>query len=142
MIPEPAALLEGLAGRWRIARAIEDRLAGDAGRFEGEAVFSRGEGGLLYHETGTLSLPGRPALRAERRYLWSVEAREVVVRFADGRAFHRFDPTAGAAARHDCAPDVYEVAYDFSGWPRWRAVWDVSGPRKAYTMTSDYTRAG
>ena len=59
--------------------------------------------------------------------------------FDDMRPFHALPAGADRhETTHLCGPDLYEVAYDFTGWPRWRAVWRVGGPRKDYTMTSDY----
>ena len=137
-----AALLARMAGDWTLRREIEDRRAGGVGRYEGTAAFAPEPGGLRYREAGTLLLPGRPALVAERRYLWRADGDRVIVTFDDGRPFHAFDarldrPEAG----HDCAPDRYEVAYDFASWPAWRAVWVVRGPRKDYALRGLYRPA-
>ncbi|WP_408607874.1 DUF6314 family protein [Acidimangrovimonas sediminis] len=130
-------------GVWRIDRSIEDRLAGQAGRFEGRAVLAPdGPGALVYDEEGRLTLGNAPAMVATRRYFWRAEAGRIALSFADGRPFHTFDPGETApAAFHDCAPDAYAVRYDFSDWPVWRAVWEVRGPRKDYRMESLYLRA-
>ena len=45
-----------------------------------------------------------------------------------------------AGSDHPCGADLYRVEYDFSRWPEWSAVWDVSGPRKNYTMESRFRR--
>ncbi len=138
--------LEAFAGLWRITRRIEDRLAGGEGRLTGTARFEPDPGGdgLVAIEEGTLVLGGAPPMAATRRYLWREEVPgAITVRFADGRFFHSFAPGAAAPeARHDCAPDLYRVRYDFSAWPDWRAEWRVTGPRKDYTMTTDFRRAG
>jgi hypothetical protein len=137
-----AALLAALEGRWRLARAIVDRRRGTAGRLSGEAVFAADGAGLVCVEAGILRLAGAAPLRAERRSLWRAEAGLVAVRFADGRPFHAFDPRAARpGARHDCPPDLYRVAYDFSAWPDWSATWEVTGPRKEYRLRSRYARA-
>jgi hypothetical protein len=136
----PAALAD-FAGRWRIDRRIEDRLGGREGVFTGMAVLTPADAGLAYEETGDLRFPGAAPMRAERRYLWRAEAGRIVVDFADGRPFHGFPLGEGAAeAGHDCPPDLYRVDYDFGRWPGWRAVWEVTGPRKDYRMVSDYRR--
>ena len=75
-------------------------------------------------------------MAAKQTYLWD---RGLAVSFADGRPFHVVPPAGGPVA-HDCAPDRYEGAYDFSAWPRWRVIWDVTGPRKSYSMSTLYTR--
>ena len=125
--------LSEFEGRWTLRRVIEDRRAGQTGRFAGAAVFAPVQGGLSYAERGRLELGGA-CFEAERRYDWRAEDGGIGVWFDDGRFFHRI----GAQAAHWCDPDDYRGVYDFTDWPRWRAVWTVSGPRKDYTMTSDY----
>ncbi|MEC3861670.1 DUF6314 family protein [Mesobacterium sp. TK19101] len=126
--------LADFEGRWRLERVIEDRLGGPA-RFSGEAAFVPDGIGLVYEERGWLDAPaGR--FQAERRYLWREDGQGIVVCFDDGRFFHRI----GAEAAHWCEADDYRVRYDFSGWPVWRAVWRVTGPRKDYLMDSVYRR--
>lgn len=135
--------LADFAGDWVIARQVEDRLAGQQAVFEGLARLTPDGAGLHWHETGLLRLPGQPPVRAERRYLWRAAAGThggIEVLFEDGRPFHAFVPGRQESARHDCAPDLYQVRYDFAGWPRWQAVWQVTGPRKDYVMTSRYAR--
>ena len=134
--------LRAFEGRWRIEREIEDVAAGRTGRFVGEAVFAAVAGGLDYAETGTLAFDGAAPMAACRRYLWrDAGSGTVEVCFEDGRFFHRIDLEAPLpAAAHACAPDLYRVRYDFGDWPRWRAEWRVSGPRKDYAMVSRYAR--
>lgn len=128
------------AGTWRLTRKIDDRKSGQTGQFDGQAVLSPSDGGLLYHETGQMRFGGG-VMQAERRYLWRFMPDHVDVRFADGAAFHRFTP-AGAApgTDHPCGDDFYQVMYDFTAWPQWQAVWTVQGPRKDYTSYSTYQR--
>jgi hypothetical protein len=136
--------LEAFAGDWEIDREIEDAHAGRRGRFAGRATFTPSPDGLRYREEGRLSLDGAPEMAATRDYLWrDAGAGAVEVLFADGRPFHRFlldepDP----AAEHACAADTYRVRYDFRHWPRWRAEWRVTGPRKDYRLLSRFRRAG
>jgi hypothetical protein len=131
----PAAL----AGRWRLDRAITDRLSGQAGWFRGEALLSPEPWGLAYAETGQLQIGGGPVLQAERRYRWLFDGSQVAVFFADGAPFHRFTPgeTEGQI-EHLCGADSYRVTYHWDDWPRWRAHWQVSGPRKDYALDSRY----
>ncbi|MDJ0630303.1 MAG: DUF6314 family protein [Rhodobacter sp.] len=133
--------LADFAGEWRLAREIDDRLTIRHGRLSGTARFDPGGWGLVYLEKGLLDFPGQTPLTVRQSYLWRAAGRTVAVSFSDGRAFHTIDLAGStAAARHDCAPDVYTVAYDFSRWPDWSATWDVTGPRKDYSMTSWYWR--
>ena len=125
---------------FRFARVIEDAHAGQVVRAEGEVRFRRDDAGLIYEESGQMHLPGQAPLQAERRYLWRFDDRGVEVLFEDGRPFHRFDPVGqGAGTDHPCGADYYRVAYDFTDWPCWRAVWRVTGPRKDYESRTDYT---
>ena len=131
--------LEDFAGVWRVQRRIADRAGRQCLRFSGIARFTpAGAGCLRYEESGLLHLPGRAPMQAERRYLWRAEAGRIVVDHGDGSPFHAFDPTA-PEAKHFCPPDRYAVRYRFARWPRWSAVWTVTGPRKDYTMLSRLT---
>ncbi|MEL7013494.1 MAG: DUF6314 family protein [Pseudomonadota bacterium] len=134
-----ARSLMDFAGVWTITRRIEDRLAG-LGRFEGAAQFASDDAGLRYVEDGVLTLSTGASMRAERAYLWREgEAGLIDVLFDDGRPFHRFDPNAGGAGeRHYCDPDIYDVVYEVDDWPNWSSTWTVTGPRKNYTLRSDY----
>ena len=126
-------------GEWRLEREIRHS-SGDRATLSGKAVLTREEQGLHYHETGTLTIDGQNPMQAERRYIWTpVGRRGVQVLFKNGRAFHTIFPES-PQSRHDCAPDVYLVQYEFGAWPVWRSHWDVSGPKKAYKMTSCYSR--
>ena len=131
-IPDLAAF----EGHWQIDRMIEDRRAGQTGRFTGTGLFRPDAGGLIYEERGRLTL-GAARFEAERRYFWRVGDGGIDVCFEDGRFFHRIGPKAV----HWCDPDDYHVTYDFGDWPRWQAAWQVTGPRKDYVMTSIYRPA-
>ncbi len=132
--------LDDFKGHWRLVRRITDARGPD-GAFAGQAVLSPIPTGLRYHETGQLTL-GATQFTAERSYLWSAPAfDQIAIQFADQRPFHSFTLGPRPDARHDCPPDTYQVAYDFTAWPIWHCTWQVSGPRKAYVMTSRYVRA-
>lgn len=134
--------LQEFEGIWRLDRQITDARGPDA-VFSGTAQFTQDGAGLILHEEGRLSLTGQGTFQAERRYLWRQDGAEIAVFFADGRDFHRFDPTRGAAhADHWCDPDTYKVRYDFTRWPTWQVEWQVTGPRKDYLMRSTYGREG
>ena len=135
------ALRDWLAGNWRIERRIDDRSAGEASDFTGEATFAPdGPAALLYRESGTLRSGGR-ALRATQSHRWTFTASSAEVAFADGRPFHAVAPVGrNAEALHDCPPDLYRVRYRFETPERWRQTWHVTGPRKDYTLESLFTR--
>lgn len=136
--------LADFEGTWIVERTIADARTGQRGRFEGIARFVPDGAGLSYREEGRLALGDAAPLAASRSYLWRENtAGEIEVHFPDGRFFHRFEPDAPAPAdTHDCAPDRYRVRYDFAGWPRWTAVWRVTGPRKDYEMVTRFRPAG
>jgi hypothetical protein len=130
---DPEALLGALTGRWRAARVLR-HADGTRARFIGTAEWTAEAGGLRCVEAGTLR-QGGAAMQARRETLWRVEAGAVAVAFADGRPFHALGP---GWRRHDCAPDLYLVRYDWSAWPRWSVRWRVTGPRKDYRATTRY----
>jgi hypothetical protein len=131
--------LHDFIGGWAFERQIRDRLGPDltAG---GTVTFTRARRGLEQLEEGWIRLP-HTILRAGRRYIWHGWP-EVQVAFADGRPFHSFDARSNVPeARHRCGDDIYDVRYDFSGWPMWSAAWTVSGPRKSYLSLTRYLPA-
>lgn len=132
-VPEPRVLSD-FAGRWQVVRKITAKAAPDA-TFEGTALWTPQGTGLAYSETGVMRLSGHPPMQAARRYFW---AEDLAVYFEDGRFFHQV-PRAGGQTQHWCDPDRYRVVYDFSGWPQFRATWQVSGPCKDYVSDTLYT---
>lgn len=126
-------------GEWLISRVIEDARADTTGHLQGRAWLRPDGPGLVYDEQGELRLPGAAPLTATRRYLWRPAQDGIEVMFDDERPFHRI--TSDGVDVHDCPPDLYRVAYDFEGWPKWSARWAVSGPRKDYAMTTMYRRS-
>lgn len=134
--------LSDFRGRWTLVREIEDRRAGQNLRAEGAAVLYPADGQYIYDEEVTLYVPGQVPMLGTRRYLWRQEAARIAVHFEDGRFFHGLTlGRPGTQDHHDCAPDSYDVKYNFSGWPDWRVIWTVQGPRKSYVLTTEYCRA-
>ncbi len=134
--------LQDFAGRWLLERTIRDTRAGRDGTFAGTASFEAQGPVLLYRERGELRMGGA-AMAAEQSHVWRQEGTRICVVFRDGRPFHCFETgVAAPGARHDCAPDIYDVSYDFGAWPEWRSEWRVRGPRKDYVMASAYRPAG
>ena len=128
-------------GEWRLERVIDDRLSGQILRADGVATLRRSEEGLVYDEEVTLRIPGQQPMRGTRRYLWQAAGPQIAIHFEDGRYFHGLTlGQAKPADHHDCPPDSYDAAYDFSAWPRWSVRWTVSGPRKSYEMRTEFSR--
>lgn len=132
---DEARKLADFAGVWRLDRQITHQ-NGPPATFAGKAEWRPAPGGMQYFEHGVLSIAEHPAIQAERRYFWHDDLR---VDFADGRFFHHVPPKGGEA-QHWCDPDMYDVRYDFSAWPRFEVIWQVAGPAKNYTMISRYAR--
>lgn len=133
--------LHGLEGCWSLKRAIH-HTDGPVHRFEGEARFVPSGPKLLMDETGHLDVGQGPPLKATRRYVWEEVGGTIRVLFDDMRPFHSFPlRVARPEAVHLCPPDRYAVAYDFTNWPNWVAVWTVEGPRKGYVSESVFAPA-
>ncbi len=133
--------LSDFIGNWSISREITDKLSGQIGRFEGSVRLTTDPDGLVSDETGQLTLGDAAPMQAVRRYFWRPSPDGISVFFDDGRFFHHIDAdTMTPSAHHDCPPDSYDVAYDFTDWPRWSSVWTVAGPCKDYVMRSLYAR--
>ncbi len=128
-------VLSDFEGGWTVSRRIVEASGAEA-TFEGAAVWTPAEAGMLYEERGVLNVAGQAPMQAERKYLWDAALN---VYFEDGRFFHAVPPAGGDAA-HWCDPDQYDVHYNFAAWPRFEVRWHVQGPRKAYEMTSTYCR--
>lgn len=127
-------------GLWQFTRHVANGMGPDA-EVTGTVRFVPCADGLQLIEEGEMRLPGQAPMRAARRYHWTAADQGIDVFFDDGRYFHRIDAGLQVAGHHDCPPDLYDVAYDFSAWPVWQAVWTVRGPRKSYVMTTDYVRS-
>lgn len=133
--------LADLRGLWRLTRQITDHRAGLSGELIGQCRWSEDGVGLIQREEGVLHFGTAPPMQASRAYLWRAEGAFLAVFFEDGRPFHRLGPGA-LSDRHHCAPDLYDVAYDFGGWPCWTQRWCVSGPRKDMTIESRFQPLG
>ena len=126
-------------GMWRMARLVTAPDGRLLAAFAGSCRFEPDGAGLVCRESGVLRQGGR-RYPAHRVTLWRFPAPgRVEVLFEDGRPFHAFAVDRPAAA-HRCGNDRYEVAYDF-GEATWFARWVVSGPAKAYVMTTRCRRA-
>ncbi len=140
-------LMDFLQGVWDLTRTLEDRRAGQRGRFDGRAVFAPARAGLVCRERGVLRL-GAFTGPAERvtRYRFPAPGRapaRAEVTFEDGRPFHDLDLSHGRwSVVHRCRDDLYRGSFEVEGRDRWTAVWRVSGPRKDQVLHGRYDRAG
>ena len=133
--------LGAFAGRWHLTRRIEKLGAGNGRPYPGVAVFSPDADGLRCREAGEIRLPG--GIGGET--LWRAVGDGVDVCFADGMDYHHFSLSYPVVtAFYESGSMRHELSYNFSHWPRWRAIWRVreSGGDAAsgYTVVSDYRR--
>lgn len=128
-------VLSDFAGRWKIERDIIPA-SGPVARFLGFAEWRAEDGLMHYIEKGNLEIAGQTPMMAERRYRWDADFN---IYFDDGRFFHQV-PALGGDAAHWCDPDQYDATYDFTHWPQWSCTWRVRGPRKDYTLHSQYSK--
>mgnify|MGYP000026460516 CR=1 FL=1 len=137
------SLMAAFLGNWTVERHIHDQGGKRLGRFEGIVQFSRAGEHVCYAEEGLMQYGGQAQFKASRVYQWRFPGgARIEVKFADGRDFHSIDFVRGSvSASHFCAPDKYDVTYDFGNWPEWSTEWHVEGPRKAYRMMSIFRRA-
>lgn len=133
-----------LAGAWSFDRVIEAH-----GSVQGLAIFTPlDQERLAYRERGRLRLPNGTELEAEREYLFRKRERgfDVFFKEAPPRHFHTIELAASdggvlsGSAGHLCDPDHYQSSYIFRGDGGFVIRHAVSGPRKAYTMITTYTR--
>lgn len=136
-MPTNLRRLNDFLGEWVLNRKVIQK-DGPPATLTGNAVWRPEATGLLYEENGQLEIEGHAPMLTSRRYHWHPD---LSVTFEDGRFFHVV-PASGGATQHWCDPDHYAVAYDFVGWPVFQVTWQVTGPRKDYTMVSVYHRSG
>lgn len=145
MEPRLADWRQYFAGRWRMARRIEDRRDARTGAATGEASFLDVGGEVLAcSETLAIDYGGR-RIDGEQRMLWRFGETGPVLHFHDGRFFCAmiFREERGvyrADVVHDCGDDRYEGEATMTGMNEWRLVWNVLGPRKDYTLDTAYSR--
>ena len=130
-----------LLGTWTFDRHVHDRHAGRDLVAHGRLVLVlESDGHVRWSETGVLrwddhETPVSRTLLMERRDDgW-------VVLFEDGRDFHPWTP--GAAVRHACGEDTYVgLVRNHESGCGWSVTWEVTGPRKDYTMVTTLLGVG
>ena len=133
-LTDPATLL----GAWTLTRVIDDRLAGAESRIDGRLLLTEvGPGRIRWEESGRWHRPTGDVDVRRRLWLERVNGESWWVRFEDGTDFHPWSP--GEAVTHPCSPDIYVGLVDGAG-ETWAIRWDVTGPSKDYTMTTELTR--
>lgn len=137
-----------LRGSWRIERTVVDRKHGQNGTFSGTVELSSlADGGLHYHEFGTLDWLGASA-QTQRDYRLLPTRDPAVLDWSfvnpNGSAsyfFHTMNLGSGLwRANHPCAADTYQVEYQALSQDELSVVWDVTGPSKDNLLTSSWQR--
>lgn len=131
-----------LKGQWLIERRIDgiDRMSGMAEYRE------TSPGHLSYSEKGSHRI-GQEILDFYQSYYLRHFGRDLHVNFTDGRPFHSLsfqqdDHILKAEALHLCGNDTYRGKYVFHNDNRFTVSWNVHGPRKNYTIETNYFRQG
>lgn len=127
---------EQLVGTWRLAREIDDRHTGQRLHLDGTTRLELVGDEVAWVESGLLSRPGASPTPVSRRLRVVRRDEAWWVLFEDGRDFHPWRP--GRWVDHRCGADDYRGLIEV-GASGWRVTWEVTGPAKAYTMTSTMT---
>lgn len=129
-----------LVGTWQLERVVVDRLAGERRDVRGTATLAlEAPRRVRWTEEGTMTWPGHEVPVARTLLVDRVDD-AWIVRFADGRLFHRW--AVGAPLEHPCSPDHYRGGIAVEGDPvtRWTVEWQASGPEKDYVTTTVHHR--
>ena len=140
---EIAGLAASLLGDWRLTREIStgERMTGHA------SFVRRPDAALRYREAGTLLLEER-RFAFERRYLYRFDGPQLSIHFDDAgtRLFETvtlawLDGAWRGTGEHVCAEDCYESSYAFGPGAAFSTMHRVTGPRKAYAISTRYEPA-
>lgn len=139
------------AGAWRMRRRIDDKRGGRRGAAKGEALFAAdpntGDGFLIYREALLIDYGGR-RWPGHQETIWRFKKESgPQLCFSDGRsfcdmAFARYGDLWRAPLTHLCGDDTYEGEISITDRNTWRLIWRVTGPRKGYTLDTEYRRVG
>lgn len=125
-----------LIGTWTFERDLIDRQHGVDGRVAGDMIFTAEDDRIRWHESGTLTW-GDVHTPVTRTLFLTGGTDGWFVTFEDGRFFHDWRP--GNPVRHPCGADDYTGQIDADP-DSMIITWNVSGPGKDYTSTTQLTR--
>lgn len=131
-------------GFWRIKRSVVSPVKSENMQASGLAAFvPSGEHSnvIRYSEKVVLNEQGGVGTQ---RYLYKLDATSSSIskHFSDGRLFYNMS-LAGSrvhADAHLCVADTYMPEYMFIDAATFRLVYAVTGPAKAYTITTDFVK--
>lgn len=131
-----------MPGVWNFQRVISD-----FGKIQGQACFKKltETTSLAYREEGVLTALSGQVSSVYRNYIYRYENGQISVYFEDNRPFHTLHFSqnhypASASGRHHCGCDVYDAVYTFFSEGNFKLFYAVKGPKKDYTITTDFTK--
>lgn len=132
------------AGFWRLQRSVVSPVGSENMHAKGVAAFvvSEDDPGLIkYSEKVVLNQQGGVGTQ---RYLYKLDplGQAISKHFNDGRLFYNMSLSGSTvqADTHLCVADTYRPAYTFIDATSFRLVYSVTGPAKAYTITTDFAK--
>jgi hypothetical protein len=139
----PDGIFGTLHGSWSFVRSV----SGQAEMTGRASVSALDLHTALYEERAEIHLVDGNRLHGERRYVYRASPTGFEVLFHDsGDLFHALhfveqsDGSFSASARHQCAADLYLSTYRVGEDGFFNVRHIVSGPRKEYTIQTDYSR--
>ncbi len=125
-------------GEWRFERKLQS--GSTEGKAGGTASFLPEGDGLRWKETGQLEF-GQASTSTSRELTIEPSGSGWVVRFDDGRPFHRLDLEPGSCAvAHPCRDDLYRGRIAVEDQDNFRTTWRVEGPAKDQLIETVYRR--
>lgn len=125
-----------LWGTWTFGRHIDDRYGKQTLTATGTLTIDNN----LWAEQGTMD---GNAMSQNYHLIFNDHdgQKGVTVNFPDGRLFyHLTTPTQNQTIDHLCGDDSYQGDYMYHNANHFTLIWTVNGPKKDYTMTTDYHR--
>ena len=123
-----------LQGKWTFKRQIDDRHSNTKMSATGTLTVDN----TLWAEQGDLN-----GTKFTQNYgLVFNDKGGITVNFPDGRLFYTLkNLEENQTIDHLCGNDHYQGAYTYQTQTQFTLIWHVKGPKKDYTMTTEYSRA-
>jgi hypothetical protein len=140
-------VFSALVGKWNLHRIISSY-----GSLYGSVQLSKRSDNILYYEEyGTLHLINGEKLSAERKYIYELSPKDglLYIYYNDpwrqGDTLHclefaRRGTRIVASHKHKCGDDVYAVTFEMITSESIEINYQVTGPKKNYTIQSMFTR--
>ena len=128
--------MQFLWGKWTFDRHIDDRY----GETNITATGTLSVDKTLWTEDGTMN---GNAISQQYHLIFDTPptAGGVTVNFPDGRLFYTLaNTTQNQTIDHLCGDDRYQGDYMYHNPNHFTLIWVVKGPKKDYTMTTQYHR--